>query len=104
MLKLDGSFHRENVHTTCSLDILFGISESPFIFSLEVTCGMPGFFFSFFVFTCMCVRVCVSEPKGCVRNCESVLCAAMLQGQQHTAARQRCDSDGSVAPGHSLEA
>lgn len=51
------------------------------------------------------VCVCVFRATGlCVYVCESVLCAAVLQGQQHTAARQRCDSDGSLAPGHSWEA
>lgn len=49
---------------------------------------------------CVCVYVC-SGPQGSVYVYESALCAAGLQGQQHTAARQRCDSDGSLAPGHS---
>ena len=57
------------------------------------------------VCVCVCVCVCTQSHRAvCVCVCESVLCAAVLQGQRHTAARQRCDSDGSLAAGHSWEA
>lgn len=56
------------------------------------------------VSTC-CVCVCIwATGLRCARTRESFLCAAVLRGQQHPAARQRCDSDGSLAPGHSWEA
>lgn len=51
----------------------------------------------------LCMCVCVSEPQDSdVRVRVSHSC--VLRGQQHPAARQRCDSDGSLAPGHSWEA